>query len=78
MNPEDKAVMTLLSMEQLHSNPSKGILGRHRKTGEDLAPLLPGVPSIHFRNKVSRSFSHVKDGELGITGELHLLWKDFE
>ena len=38
----------------------------------------PGVPSIHFRNNVSRSFSHVKDGELGITGELHLLWKDLK
>ena len=63
-------------MEELHSNPSKGILGRHRKTGEDLAPLLPGVPSIHLRNKVSRSF--LMDGELGITGELRLLWKDLK
>ena len=31
---------------------SKETLGRHIKTGEDLVPLLPGVPSIYSRDKV--------------------------
>ena len=70
INPKDKMGMTLLQLERVPFHSSKETLGRRRKTGEDPAPLLPGVLSMHPKDKVARSHSHVIDGELGFAREL--------
>ena len=52
---------------------SKESLQKHRKTGENPAPLLQGLPSTHSKEEVERSHSHVNDGELGFAWQLHFL-----
>ena len=74
MNPKNKMGMTLLQLEMVPFHSAKETLGRRRKTGEDPAPLLPGVLSMHSKDKVGRSHSHVIDGELGFARELLYLW----
>ena len=64
INPKDQVGMIFLNGRK-GSIPLR-ILGRHRKTREDLALLLPGVLSIHFGDEVGRSHSHVKDGLLWV------------
>ena len=73
INPKDQVGMIIFLNGRKGSIPLR-ILGRHRKTRDDLAPLIPGVLYIHLGDEVGRSHSHVKDGEPGLTGELRLLW----
>ena len=62
--------MILLQLERIPFHSSKEILGRYRKIGEDPAPLLLGVLSIHSKDKMGRSHSHIIDGELDFAREL--------